>query len=166
MAAIVDSSNNVYFTGANAQGQLGDGSTTQRTSYFAPTGAFQGKVSKVVMGGNMGGAADPLVYILTTDGDLYSAGSNQAAIGALGQGLTSNPGAQLFGKVIRNTDGKKVIDVRLYGNLLVGGAIILLEDGSLMTTGANASGQGGNMVRPSGTASQSFRYVIGFAPRS
>lgn len=53
------------------------------------------------------------VYILTTDGDVWSAG--YGANGQLGQGDTAGGGAQSFGKVLRNNDGAKVVSISCLG---------------------------------------------------
>ncbi len=159
--AMVSNTGNLYLTGSNADGQLGDNTTTQRNTYFAPTGIFQGKVAKVQIGGRVYTGYN-FIYVLDTDGNVWAAGRN--AYGQLGNGNTTN-GAMFFSKSLRNTDGKKVIDVRTYGLEDTSGAIILLEDGSLMTTGYDSNGVGGNTTQ-AGTYSTAFRYVKGFEPGS
>lgn len=159
--AMISNTGNVYLTGNNNDGELGDNSTTNRSTYFAPTGGFQGKVAKVQIGGRIYTQYN-FIYILDADGNVWSAGRN--AYGQLGNGNTTS-GAMYFTKSLRNTDGKKVVDVRTFGMEDSSGAIILLEDGSLMTTGNQVNGENGNTTQL-GTYSTAFRYVHGFDPGS
>jgi alpha-tubulin suppressor-like RCC1 family protein len=93
-------------------------------------------------------------YILDSDGNVWSSGIDGS--GVLGQNSPGN--TNTFAQVYRNTDGAKVVDMRIgvvssSGN--TGSVILLLEDGSLMTTGYNGYGEGGNSVN-----SQTFRRYI------
>jgi alpha-tubulin suppressor-like RCC1 family protein len=180
--AAVNASGTVFFSGYNAYGNLGTNDTTQRLSYTQPTGAFQGKVSKVVMGGS-GPGNQIYNYILTTDGQIWSAGDN--AFGQLGQGGTTD--STTFQKIIGPGDGSKFIDVRAFGYDEEAGGIAVMDNGSIMSWGNNVAGAAGNDINSkqvesataivyeySGTSVEnglnSFsgvpRYVIGFEPGS
>ncbi len=160
--AIVSSTGNVYLTGYNGNYDLGDQTNTNRSTFYQPAGAFQGKVSKVVIGGLFG---NNYIYILDTDGNVWSAGFN--SYGELARGYAGGTVAQVgtFTQVLRNSDGAKVLDVRPYGYTGEGGGIILLDNGTMMTTGRSNNGQGGNSVDSIGQ-SYAFRYIVGFEPGS
>lgn len=79
----------VYSTGYNAQGQLGDGSTSAR-SYFKKMNfsGSAGPVRYIMIGKNQGSDAECGIYALMEDGDVYSWGDNGS--GQLGHGDTTN----------------------------------------------------------------------------
>ncbi len=160
--AIVSTAGNVYLTGYNGNYDLGDQTNINRSTFYQPVGAFQGKVSKVAIGGLFG---NNYIYILDTDGSVWSAGFN--SYGELARGYAGGTAAQIgaFTQVLRNSDGAKVLDVRPYGYTGEGGGIILLDNGTMMTTGRSHVGQGGNSV-DSIAQSYAFRYIVGFEPGS
>ncbi len=160
--AIVSTAGNIYLTGYNGDYTLGDQTTTNRSTFYQPAGGFQGKVSKVTIGGLFG---NNYIYILDTDGDVWSAGLN--SYGELARGYAGGTAAQrgTFIQVLRNSDGAKVLDVRSYGYTGEGGGIILLDNGTMMTTGRSHVGQGGSSV-DSIAQSYAFRYIVGFEPGS
>jgi len=166
--AMVDNAGYLYLTGQNASYELGDNTQTDRTTYYQPAGAFQGKVDRVLFGGDQAyGYA--YTYILDTDGNVWSAGWNGQ--GQLGRPITTGSFyGGTFQKVFRNTDGKKVVDLKPFGyyettNETYGGAILLIEDGSLMVAGQNVTGEIPTNTSQTGNYF-SFRYVTGFEPGS
>jgi alpha-tubulin suppressor-like RCC1 family protein len=188
IVALVTTTGKVLFSGYNGYGQMGSNDVSIRSSFFEPTGAFQGKVSKVAIGGS-GWSTGQFSYVLllTTDGEVWSAGYGSQ--GQLGTGVTAGGGAQFFQKVIKNTDGAKAIDVRAWGNQNESGGLIVNDDGTMMSWGNNVSGAAGNDTNVlqvdtvsgatihypySNTAVNSginlfssvARYVIGFEPGS
>jgi alpha-tubulin suppressor-like RCC1 family protein len=181
--AVVNSANKVFFTGYNGYGNLGNNTTTQLNSYSEPTDTgFQNKVARVVMGGS-GPGNQIYNYILTTDGQIYSAGDN--AWGQLGQGGTTD--SITFQKILGPGDGSRFIDIRAFGYDEESGGIAVLDNGSIMSWGNNIAGAAGNDINSkqvagatgivyeySGTTVENGlndfsgvpRYVIGFEPGS
>jgi alpha-tubulin suppressor-like RCC1 family protein len=68
----ITESGDVYASGYNATGSLGVNSTAVQTSLIKCLGDFEGKVKKVLTSGLYG---DSATFLLTTDGDVYRAGS-------------------------------------------------------------------------------------------
>jgi YVTN family beta-propeller protein len=156
----IDASGYVYFAGRNNQGEFGLGDTSSRNAWQAPSGSFQGKVVKVVATGDSSTNDVTMIAILDSDGNVWTAGN------ASFNGREQSPVVStLFDKVVRNTDGKKVVDIRAYGNYpknSSGNMAILIEDGSMMTSGhGTALGQDQTT-----TLSDGFKYVAGFEPGS
>jgi alpha-tubulin suppressor-like RCC1 family protein len=160
---VVDDGGNLYVTGYNGHGQLALGDTTDRNTFQeVTTPGIDGKVAKVFVGGSNYGGSTSVLYVLNTDGDFYSAG--YAGYG-LGRGTTVGANTQTLGKVIRNTNGAKVIDVDVYGYDNESTVLITLEDGTMMSAGYSTDGQTGNDVNNLST-NTTFKYVIGFEPGS
>jgi alpha-tubulin suppressor-like RCC1 family protein len=106
--------------GSNASGELGDGTTTQRT---IPTLAFQGGV--VIAAG------DSFSMMVGNDGFLYAWGKN--GNGQLGDGSTTN----------RNSPERTAYQLDDYRFVACGNAhtLAIQSDGSMWAFGANAQGQ-------------------------
>jgi alpha-tubulin suppressor-like RCC1 family protein len=159
-SAAVDTTGYVFFAGRNGQGEFGLGDTSSRNAWQAPSASFQGKVVKVVATGDSSTNDLSMIMVLDSDGNVWSAGNGSAD----GRESTPVPTTQ-FDKVVRNTDGKKVVDIRAYGNYPKNSSYnvaIVLEDGSMMTTG-HGTALGQNQTT---TLNDGFKYVAGFEPGS
>jgi hypothetical protein len=119
-------------------------------------------VVKVVGTGDSATNDVTTIMILDSNGDLWSAG-NSTFIGR----NTNISNSNVFAKVQRNTDGKKVMDIHAFGNYRLNstsGFVITLEDGSIMSTGQGGQSELGNNYTTNLT--NQFKYVLGFEPGS
>jgi alpha-tubulin suppressor-like RCC1 family protein len=143
ITGLIDTAGNLYVTGSGNSYATGLGSNTDvNTFQLVNDTGFQGKVVKYIVPSNMTysttGTRYHFAYILDSNGDVWSAGME--ANGQLGNNSDGN--RTTFQKVYRNTDGAKVVDIRVAvrsDSVATGSVILLLEDGSLMTTGYNGS---------------------------
>ena len=122
----------VWATGDNEYGQLGDGSTTAKTSMYVATSASM----QVATGGAKAVAAgNGHSLVLGKDGSVWAAGRND--YGQLGDGFMLPK--SIFVRVV-STDAQFVV---------AGGwsSMIIKRDGSLWATGANDYGQLGDGTR-------------------
>jgi alpha-tubulin suppressor-like RCC1 family protein len=130
----------LYMTGSNAHGQMGDGTTQHRTTFQKVNAPFQKMVKKAKMGG-----IDDRIYtvVLDTNGQLWGCGYNTS--GQLGRGHSSNnTSTRSFEKYKGLPRGAKILDFALYGVGDSGGVTVLLEDGRAFSTGWNVDyGAGG-----------------------
>lgn len=121
----------VYLWGYNGYGQLGNGSTANVTAPFKPVGAFQGNVTKAIMGGGV--STDGCV--IQSGNQLWGTGYN--VNGNLGLGHTSN--ANTFQKVLGISG--TIQDWGLYGNgYAAWGISVLYDDGRVDACGENSVG--------------------------
>jgi hypothetical protein len=118
----------IYATGANDYGQLGDGTTTRRTTLTLMT-SVSGKTPAAISSGY-----DHTV-VLMTDGSIYATGYN--FYGQLGNGTTTNSSTLTL---MTSVSGKTsaAISGRNYHT------VVLMTDGSIYATGYNNSGQLGD----------------------
>ncbi|MFN0075292.1 MAG: RCC1 domain-containing protein [Prosthecobacter sp.] len=131
---VVSSDGQIFAWGRNDSGQLGDGSTVDRTSAVAVdmSGVLFGKtVVDVAAGGGFSLA-------VTSDGSIYSWGNN--SVGQLGDGTSTvrhvpvavDMTGVLFGKVVKSVSAGSV------------SAAALTSDGYVFTWGRGIDGQLGN----------------------
>lgn len=124
----------VFAWGANAAGQLGDNSTTNRTVPVAvdATGDLTGKSVVAVAAGDLHSLA------LTSDGEVFAWGSNGS--GRLGNAGTTNSSVP----VAVSTSG--ALSGRTISAIAAGGAhsLALGSDGRMFAWGSNSAGQLGN----------------------
>jgi alpha-tubulin suppressor-like RCC1 family protein len=121
----------IYLWGYNGYGQIGNGNTANVAAPFKPVGAFQGHVTKAVMGGGV--STDGCV--LQAGNQLWSTGYN--GNGNLGIGHTSN--VSTFQKVLGISGN--IQDWNLYGNgYAAWGISVLYDDGRVDACGENSVG--------------------------
>lgn len=129
----ITTSGNLYAWGANTYGQLGDGTTTARSS---PT---------LLSLGSSGGVIDVKSNYLTTyalkdDGSVWAWGSN--TYGQIGDGTTTNnPTPQQVVAPSATNPVVKIIEIR---DFVAGVMYAIRQDGSLLAWGRNHRGQVGN----------------------
>lgn len=138
----------VYLAGENGSGQLGDGSTTNRNTFVQPTGAFQGKATKIanVRTNNAGYAT---TFILDSDGAVWASGRN-ADSGLCADGTTIDRTS--FAKIPMQ---EAITDIYVCGVSYTGGNTYVFAlgiSGRLYAWGNNNLGQLGlghvmNLVR-------------------
>jgi alpha-tubulin suppressor-like RCC1 family protein len=129
----LDSDGKLYAWGKNDDGQLGDGTNTERNSPVAvlTTGVLAGKKIEMVICG------DQFSMALDSDGKLYSWGRND---GQLGDGTTTNRNAPVAVLTTGVLAGKKIV---MFG-CGVNHSIALDSDGKLYAWGRNDNGQIGD----------------------
>ncbi len=121
----------VYLWGYNGYGQIGNGTTANVAAPFKPVGAFQGNVTKAVMGGGV--SVDGCV--IQSGNKLWATGYN--ANGNLGIGHASN--VSTFQKVLGISG--TIQDWNLYGNgYAAWGISVLYDDGRVDACGENSVG--------------------------
>lgn len=123
--------------GLNGNGQLGDGTTTNRDTPTTPTGISK-SVSAIV--GNMSNA-----FVLQSDGSVLGCGLNDGD-GELGNGQTSPAINSTFSPVSGLGSGVKQL------SLTSNSGYVLLSDGSVQVWGFNAFGQLGDGTMTSRTS--------------
>ncbi|AGH98936.1 RCC1 domain-containing protein [Micavibrio aeruginosavorus] len=121
----------IYLWGYNGYGQIGNGNTANVAAPFKPAGAFQGNVTRAVMGGGV--STDGCV--LQAGNQLWSTGYN--GNGNLGIGHASN--VSTFQKVLGISG--TIQDWNLYGNgYTAWGISVLYDDGRVDACGENSVG--------------------------
>jgi alpha-tubulin suppressor-like RCC1 family protein len=124
----------IYLWGYNGYGQCGSGNTVNQLSPFKPAGAFQGNVTKAVMGGGV--STDGCV--IQSGNHLWGTGYN--ANGNLGLGHAAN--VTTFQKVLGISG--TIQDWNLYGNGYASwGISVLYDDGRIDACGENSVGSCG-----------------------
>ena len=127
---------NLVAWGYNGYGQLGDGTTTNRTSPIAVSGFTTANTKKIIVLTSETSVESSFVAVLKTDGSVHVAGRN--AYGNLGVGYTGNV------TTLRQIpfDSSIVDDIAFVGSYgdAASYLLILATDGSLYTTGYNYSG--------------------------
>jgi len=124
----------IYLWGYNGYGQCGSGNTVNQLSPFKPAGAFQGNVTKAVMGGGV--STDGCV--IQSGNHLWGTGYN--ASGNLGLGHAAN--VTTFQKVLGISG--TIQDWNLYGNGYASwGISVLYDDGRIDACGENSVGSCG-----------------------
>lgn len=133
-AMVRDSLGNLYASGRNNNGQLGQGNTTDRNTFAAITVAGGVTAAKVAVANidSDGGTA----IVLGSDGQLYGTGLNNNGI--LGQADASNRSS--FTKFLRSLDSDAITDFRVVGSSTslgtnVAGVIALTASGQLLGCG-------------------------------
>ena len=134
-AAAVNSSGQLYVWGYNGAGQLGDGSTTQRTSPQLPAGSFQTTVSRAIVSDYSTNGA---IHALTTAGTVWSCG--YSAQGNLGTGSTA-ASSTAFAQCVGLTDTVADLVSVGAGAVTTWGLSVLYDDGRVAVTGDNSGGQ-------------------------
>lgn len=128
---VVSNTGDLYITGFNNTGQIGDGTTTQRTGWFKWTGLDP--IKKVQMAANF-------IVALTTTGKLYYSGQD------------SHGGASCFGAGNKTTPfltQSNVSDFEIGSNLVM----IVKNDGTLFTGGLGTRGELGKGTNTSSAMS-------------
>lgn len=125
----LDSDGKLYSWGFNGNGQLGDGSTTDRLLPVAVNGELAGKTVTAISGNR---ATSHLA--LTSDGLLYGWGSNFS--GQIGDGSTTERRAPVAVDMSGALLGKQIVSIHTDGFSMVRTA-----DNKLFTWGDNARGQ-------------------------
>jgi alpha-tubulin suppressor-like RCC1 family protein len=132
----LDENGNVYSWGYNSSGQLGDGSTSQKTTpVLVNTSTFAGNKIIQISASSFHSLA------LDENGNVYAWGENLN--GQLGDGSTS----QKTTPVLVNTStfaGNKIIQVSAGGNDENSFSLALDENGNVYSWGYNSSGQLGD----------------------
>jgi alpha-tubulin suppressor-like RCC1 family protein len=132
--AFITTDNKLYLCGYNAAGQIGDGTTSNKTiPVLVDVG---GPVVKVAMGGSFSGYGWTLV--LRADGKLYAMGTN--GYGQLGDNSTTNRVSPVLVTMLGLTDASKVIDIWAVCGIF-GASFALTKDGTLWSWGANTNGK-------------------------
>jgi len=164
--AAITTDKNLYVWGSNAFGQLGTGNTT---TVYSPTkisngGAFDGKVSKVSIGGGNNGCGINTM-VITTDTKAWAAGYN--GTGQLGQGNINNISTFQLIKIAISATYQYTYT---YTNVYLDGCVdfgfgpwgcssnryIIRSNGQLWGAGSNSHGQLGDGTT---TASYLFKRV-------
>lgn len=150
-AAVIASNGQVYMAGNNVSGQLGDGTTTARSTpvrFQLPAGVFA--VDVEVTGGSSGCSCGYNTYVLASNGRVYGAGNNE-----FGQLTGTNTANQLTPKVLPLPSGvtrvRKMATTNATNNN--NSLIILGNNGNVYGTGENSYYQLGNST---GTPKTSF----------
>ncbi len=132
--AFITTDNKLYLCGYNAQGQIGDGTTSNKTiPVLVDVG---GAVVKVAMGGSFGSYGFTLV--LRADGRVYSMGYN--GYGQLGDNSSTSRATPVLVTTLGLTDSTKVIDLWAVCGMF-GASFALTKDGTLWSWGANTNGK-------------------------
>lgn len=127
---VIDSNGDVWSCGYNGFGQLGLGNTTLQKTFQKVTLPQGVSAADIHISVEDDGKS---VFIITTDGDVYSAGYN--GYGGLGWGGTTN--RTTFGKV--NLGTEKVAQLCVAGNYC--SVIALTQNKTLRVWGENSKGQ-------------------------
>jgi alpha-tubulin suppressor-like RCC1 family protein len=118
----------IYGCGDNQYGQLGDGTTTKKTTLTAMTNTTGKTPVSISCGTNH-------TMVLMDDGSIYGCGYN--TYGRLGNGTNTNTSTLT---AMTNTTGKTPVSISC-GN---SHTIVLMDDGSIYGCGYNGNGQLGN----------------------
>ena len=144
------SDGNLYVWGYNNNGQLGDGTTTSRTSPISIT--LASGVTPIAV---MAGASYSLA--IGSDGNLYGWGDN--SYGQLGDGTTTNRSTPVSITLASGVT-PVAIAVGWYHSLAIG------SDGNLYVWGHNNNGQVGNGTTSDQTTPVSITLASGIVPTS
>ncbi|CUW37131.1 conserved protein of unknown function(Regulator of chromosome condensation/beta-lactamase-inhibitor protein II domain-containing protein) [Magnetospirillum sp. XM-1] len=132
--AFITTDNKLYLCGYNGSGQIGDGTTSNKTiPVLVDVG---GPVVKVAMGGSFSGYGWTLV--LRADGKLYGMGYN--GYGQLGDNSSTNRATPILVTMLGLTDATKVIDIWAVCGMF-GSSFAMTKDGSFWSWGANTNGK-------------------------
>ena len=141
-AGYIASTGIVWLAGLGGSGQLGNGSTSNSNVFIQPSGAFQGYVTKAILGGITNGSAACILLANTganNTGEVYVTGYN--ASGQQGDGSATN--ATSFAKVPMP---EAITDIGCSTHETASGVtafFALGASGRVYSWGANASGQCG-----------------------
>lgn len=135
---LVDNNDNLYVCGANDRGQLGDGTTTNKTTLVKITAKFEGGVDKA---GFFGSHNDSFSIVLDKSGKLWGAGYN--GNGQIARGSSFAAVNNTFERLAYSHPhlDLKITDFQTCG--LAGETTLyaLTEDGRVMACGYNNFGQ-------------------------
>lgn len=160
-ASVLTDTGQVWSAGLNNQGQLGDGSATNRstaTKFQLPVG-----VKAVSMWSASRGTTDPTfnnTYVIGDDGKVYGAGSN--TYGQLGRNPSTTPTSSVpIALPVFNGTILKAKEVQAgYGT-----AVILADNGRIYTIGNNSDGQLGDGTKNNSFTPKANRYTNILPPR-
>lgn len=129
----VSISGTIYSTGNNNYGQLGIGSTTNKTTLTAMTSFPAGKTVSAIA------RSYSHTVILMTDGTVYGCGTN--AVGQLGNNTSANQYTTLTSMTL--PVGKTAVSVSCggYSSSTSGFTIVLMSNGTVYGCGINDNGQ-------------------------
>jgi alpha-tubulin suppressor-like RCC1 family protein len=119
----------IYLWGYNGYGQCGSGDTANQLSPFKPSGAFQGHVTKSLLGGGVSTEG----CVLQAENQLWAAGYN--ANGNLGLGHATN--VNTFQKIVGISG--TIQEWNTFGNGSAWGIGVLYDDGRVDACGDNNS---------------------------
>lgn len=157
-AAALTSASNVLLWGRNTHGAIGDGTTANRLAPFQPVAGFQGKATRIVIGGaDQSGSQSTGAIVLTNDNEIWCAG--YSTNGNLGIGSTAAINST-FAKAVSLSGA--ISDVVAVGTALTWGLSVLYSDGRAGVCGDNSSGQLGLGVAASDAPN--FYDVISLTP--
>jgi alpha-tubulin suppressor-like RCC1 family protein len=125
---VLMSDGTIYGCGSNFNGQLGDGTTTQRTTLTSITNST-GQIPVSISCGN------GHTMVLMSDGTIYGCGRNNA--GQLGDGTTTQ---RTTLTLMTNSTGKTPVSIYCGSNH----TMVLMSDGYVYACGFNSSGELGD----------------------
>lgn len=166
--AMVGVDGNVYSLGLNNSGQLGNGEIgTSSQAYSTPQKFLlpAGVIAKDVVTASLGNGTKNYnnTFVLTSDGQVYGAGSNmfgQIGLGTSDTSFVTDPGNNGHMIVF---DGVVVKASRIYTGY--GETIIIATNGRVYTVGNNQSGQLGDGTTNNDSTPRARQYVNAYPPR-
>jgi len=145
---LLNTDGSIYVAGYNGYGQLGDGTTTNRSSLVELSNTT-GKIPKQVKCGNN------FTMILMTDGSIYGCGENN--YGQLGDGTTTNSSSLV--QLVNNTE-KTPEKISTGDNH----TSILMSDGTIYSCGHNSSGAFGDGTTTNSSSLVEMTNNTGYTP--
>ncbi|MCL2444883.1 IPT/TIG domain-containing protein [Candidatus Saccharibacteria bacterium] len=131
---VLDSKGHVFAWGANAAGQLGDGTNTSSNTPVAvdTSGVLAGRVITQISAGSSHSIA------LDDEGRIFTWGLNSS--GQLGDGTTTGSSTPIAVDMSGVLDGKNITQITAGGSF----SLALDDEGTVFAWGSNGSGQLGN----------------------
>jgi hypothetical protein len=147
---ILTNNRSIYGCGSNGNGQLGDGTTTDRSTFTLMTNNT-GKTPLSISCG------DNYTMVLMSDGSVYGCGLN--TYGQLGNGTTTQ---QTSLTLMTNTTGKTPTAISCGQSH----TIVLMSDGSVYGCGYNGNGRLGDSTTTNRTTLRQMTNTTGKTPAS
>lgn len=138
VVAFRSTAGNLHLLGYGGTGVLGSGATTDMTSITAPTGSFQGHVTRIAIGGPDG---NQTVAVETDTGVLWTCGFE--SVGQTAHGTYNRAAGSRVWGAVQGLDGSAISDWGWCGAADAAGLTIVLADGRVKTAGGNALGETG-----------------------
>ena len=132
---VLTTAKEVYQTGYNQNGRIGDNTVVNKTSFVKPAGAFQGNVVKVVSSA----LAHPGVLLIDTSGNAWYAGDGGEGQAGDGTNVAAQTTFQRVYLPIEGT-GVTVVDAFQQNSATASTIYLLCSDGRVFSGGNNASG--------------------------